>query len=87
MALHRILAARPASPGELLIEFATGESRVFDTRPYQTSDFFRRLADPAYFAQVRVQEGTVTWPDGHDFDPGMVYARSVSPPDVAAPAA
>ena len=73
MALHTITSARPAGDGVLRVRFASGAERLFDTRPYQRSAFFRRLADPAYFAQVRVEAGTVTWPDGHDFDPGTVY--------------
>ncbi len=51
---------------------------MFDTAPYHQSAFFQRLADSGYFARVRVEAGTVVWPEGHDFDPGTVYARSVS---------
>lgn len=79
MALHTIVSARSARPGVLRVRFAMGEERLFDTRPFQQSDFFRRLADPGYFAQVRVRDGTVTWPEGHDFDPGTVYARGTAP--------
>ena len=82
MALHTIVSARSARPGVLRVRFATGEERLFDTRPFQRSDFFRRLADPGYFAQVRVRDGTVTWPEGHDFDPGTVYVRGT---EVGAP--
>ncbi|MDT0630936.1 DUF2442 domain-containing protein [Rubrivirga sp. S365] len=75
MALRTIVSARPAHEGVLHVRFASGEERLFDTRPFQRSDFFQRLADPGYFAQVRVEAGTVTWPEGHDFDPGTVFAR------------
>lgn len=85
MALYQIVAAQPASQpaseGVLRVRFATGEERLFDVRPFLRSDFFRRLADPAYFAQVRVQNGTVTWPDGHDFDAGTVFAQSADAAD------
>ncbi|MEM1116752.1 MAG: DUF2442 domain-containing protein [Bacteroidota bacterium] len=87
MARHTIIEARPTGDGILYVWFASGEERVFDTRPYQRSAFFHRLGDPAYFCQVRVEAGTVTWPDGHDFDPGTVYARSVRPPGDGGPEA
>jgi hypothetical protein len=83
MALRTITAARPTGDGVLRVRFASGEERLFDTRPYQRSAFFRRLADPAYFGQVRVEAGTVTWPEGHDFDPGTVYARGTTAADRA----
>lgn len=80
MALHTILSATPLADGTLRVRFETGEERLFDTRPFLRSEFFQRLADPDYFAQVRVEAGTVTWPDGHDFDPGTVYARAAPTP-------
>jgi hypothetical protein len=79
MALRSIVAALPVSDGVLHVRFAAGEERLFDTRPYQRSAFFQRLADPAYFAQVRVSAGTVAWPEGHDFDPGTIYVRGRDP--------
>lgn len=84
MALHSIIAARPFSEGVLHVRFASGEERLFDTRPYLRSAFFRRLADPAYFAQVRVKAGTVVWPEGHDFDPGTIYVKGTEPGEAAA---
>lgn len=83
MALHSITSAQPAGDGVLRVEFASGEERLFDTRPYQRSAFFQRLSEPGYFAQVRVEAGTVTWPEGHDFDPGTVYLRGTAPDGAA----
>ncbi len=39
---------------------------------------FEPLADPAYFAQVRVDReiGTVTWPNGADMAPETIYERA-----------
>jgi hypothetical protein len=36
------------------------------------------LADPAYFAQVHVDQeiGTVTWPNGFDMAPETLYERA-----------
>ena len=84
MAFYRIVSATPHAAGILRVQFANDEARLFDVRPYMRSDFFRQLDDAGYFAQVRVASGTVTWPNGQDFDPGMVYARSVAPEAAAA---
>jgi hypothetical protein len=42
------------------------------------------LKDPAYFAQVRVDTelGTVTWPNGADLDPDVLYAQVTGRPIV-----
>jgi hypothetical protein len=40
---------------------------------------FAPLRDPAYFSQVRVDAelGTVSWPNGADLDPDVLYGRLV----------
>ncbi|MEM6328145.1 MAG: DUF2442 domain-containing protein [Bacteroidota bacterium] len=82
--VHRITRATVHGPGILHVCFESGEERLFDIRPYLQSDFFRQLEDPHYFAQVRVVDGTVTWPNGHDFDPGTIYVRGTAPVDETA---
>ncbi len=39
---------------------------------------FEPLADPAFFAQVRValEAGTITWPNGVDMAPEPLYAEA-----------
>ena len=39
---------------------------------------FEPLADPAYFAQVRVdpESGTIAWPNGVDMAPELLYAEA-----------
>jgi hypothetical protein len=38
---------------------------------------FEPLKDPAYFSQVHVdpESGSVTWPNGADLDPDVLYTR------------
>ena len=40
---------------------------------------FAPLKDPSYFSQVRVDPelGTVSWPNGADLDPDVLYGRLV----------
>jgi uncharacterized protein DUF2442 len=41
---------------------------------------FAPLADPAIFADVRVDPeiGTITWPNGADLAPGVLYERAAA---------
>lgn len=43
---------------------------------------FIALRDPAYFAQVRVDAeiGTITWPNGADLAPEVLYDRAAAHP-------
>ena len=43
---------------------------------------FTALRDPAYFAQVRVDAeiGTITWPNGADLAPEVLYDRAATHP-------
>ena len=43
---------------------------------------FEPLKDPAYFAQVRVDEdaGTIVWPNGADLDPCELHERVTGVP-------
>jgi len=48
---------------------------------------FAPLRDPGAFAQVRVdpETGTITWPDGADLAPEVLYQRASAHPRQASP--
>ena len=60
----------------LEIEFNTGETRVFDARPYLEKGVFTRLKDPAIFRRAYVAYDTVCWPGNLDIAPETLYDRS-----------
>lgn len=64
----------PLEEYRILVELADGRQGVFDMKPYLEHGVFRELKDPAYFRQVRVAFGAVTWPHGQDIAPETVYA-------------
>jgi hypothetical protein len=60
----------------LELKFSTGETRIFDARPYLEKGVFTRLKDPAMFKQAYVAFDTVCWPGNLDIAPETLYDRS-----------
>ena len=78
-----LLAAQPLSGYRLQLRFADGCEGVVDLAPHlKFSGVFEPLKDPVYFAKVRVDPelGTVTWPNGADLDPDVLYSRLTGKP-------
>ena len=61
---------------QLELKFDTGETRIFDARPYLDKGVFQRLKDPTLFRQVFVAFNTVCWPGNLDIAPETLYDRS-----------
>jgi len=55
--------------------FSDGSSRDVDLKGELRGPVFEPLADPDFFAQVRVDDelGTVVWPNGADLDPLVLH--------------
>ena len=68
----------------LLLEFANGETRLFDVTPYLDKGVFRALRDSAEFAQVQVVDGSVEWLGEIDLSYDTLYLRSVVVQSVSA---
>lgn len=76
--LKDIVAARALGDYRLHLRFEDGVEGVVDLAPdLSFRGVFEPLRDPAYFALVRVDAelGTVTWPNGADLDPDVLYGR------------
>lgn len=61
----------------LILEFDTGEKRVFDLTPLLKVGRFQTLASPEQFNRVTVIFDTVAWENGLDLDPEYLYHQSV----------
>jgi len=61
---------------QLELKFNTGETRLFDARPYLDRGIFQQLKDPALFKQAYVAFDTVCWPGNLDIAPETLYDRS-----------
>lgn len=77
--LHpRILTVKPLPSYRLLIEYETGEHRIFDVKPYLIGDWFGALKDEAVFKTVKPCGTTVEWADGQDIAPHELSELSIS---------
>jgi hypothetical protein len=58
-------------------EFATGEMRRFDMRPYLAYPAFAALSDTNLFMRAHVEYGVVVWNDEIDLSPDTLYLRGL----------
>ncbi len=76
--LKDVVAAEAIGGYLLLLRFEDGVEGVVDMATHLSfRGVFAPLRDPSYFARVRVDAelGSVTWPNGADLDPDVLYGR------------
>lgn len=75
--LRVVVAAEPRQGHRVFVRFDDGVEGEVDLRQVipEFKNLLAPLADPAYVAQVRAdpQAGTITWPNGVDLDPVVLY--------------
>ena len=69
--------AKPIDNSRIEVTFQNGTIGIFDCTPYFKDPFWRSLTEPAFFSQVRVEGGTLTWPNDVDIAPEEVWADAV----------
>ena len=78
--LHNIINAKALPGYKVHVVFDTGESGIFDCSSYLDHPYWKRLSDPAFFRLVRVEYGTLVWPDDIDIAPEDIWERCVRDP-------
>jgi len=65
-----VIGVRPLGDHKLEIEFSDGTigERDFSFIVEKTGSMAQPLKDPSYFARVFIEEGSLTWPNGYDWD-------------------
>jgi hypothetical protein len=73
--LHRVVEVEVVGDHRLRLAFEDGVSGELDASNWDWSGVFVPLRDPAYFAQVTLDEelGTIGWPNGADVAPETLH--------------
>ena len=70
--------------GVFLVDFSTGETRLFDATCLFDMPAFQPLGDPKVLEDFSVEEGVLTWMGGEiDIAPEGLYSRSYEYDSVA----
>lgn len=75
--MESVIKVRTKCDFKMELEFNTGETRIFDVRPYLEKGVFQRLKDVSLFKQAYVAFDTVCWPGNIDIAPETLYDASV----------
>ena len=60
----------------LELGYSNSEMCLFDVKPYLGFGIFIELKDLAYFKSVTTKFDSISWQNGQDFSPEMLYLRS-----------
>ncbi len=74
--LVHVTSVAVAGEHRLRLAFTDGSSGEIDTSDWNWRGVFEPLRDPAFFAQVRLDEqlGTIVWPNGADVAPETLHS-------------
>jgi hypothetical protein len=73
--LPRVAAVRHVREHVLWLRFSDGVEGEINFRDDLRGELFEPLADPAAFARVGIQYGTLAWSNGADWAPETLYDR------------
>lgn len=73
----KVISVKPLPDYNLLVEYATGERRQFDVKPYIMGEWYGALKSLDVFNTVHPCGTTVEWADGQDIAPHELYDLSV----------
>jgi uncharacterized protein DUF2442 len=74
-AIHRVERFDIVGPYTLAVRFEDGTEQRIDFRPVLEGELFGPLRNPNVFNAVSLdtEVGTLTWPNGADFDPATLH--------------
>ncbi len=72
--LIRVQSVEPVEGFRVTIRFTDGSCKEVNLTPYLHGPIFEPMRnDPTIFRSMQVEEGTITWPNGADIDPDVLY--------------
>ena len=69
----KVTKLKPLPGHRLQVIFADGLSGIVDLSKDKFDGILAALADDTYFAQARLEDGVVTWPNGAEIAPDAMY--------------
>jgi hypothetical protein len=77
--LARVNSVEPLEGYKLRVTFTDGVIRVVDFQNDLKGPIFEPLKDLTLFRQVKVEAGTLVWPNGADVCPDVLYYEGIPP--------
>jgi hypothetical protein len=72
--MHQVVFVKAEPDWQLRVVFSDDTSGVVNLKDRLFGPIFEPLKDPAFFAQVHIDEfGVPTWPNGADLAPDALY--------------
>ncbi len=72
MKTNKIIHAQYSEDYKIKVQFKNGLEGIFDMKPYLEIGVFKKLQNQAFFKSMRVNYGTLTWPEEIDIAPDTV---------------
>jgi hypothetical protein len=78
--LVRVKATELLEGFKVRVEFEDGTQKQLDLQPYLRGPIFEPIRDdPIMFQSMKVRDGTITWDNGADIDPDVLYYDDLKP--------
>ena len=78
--LVRVRAVESLDNYSVRVEFEDGTQKELDLKPYLRGPIFTTILDDlTVFKSMKVQDGTITWDNGADIDPDVLYYDHLKP--------
>lgn len=79
--LAAITEAKALDPYRVQVRFQDGTEGIIDlASQIEFTGVFEPLRDPDFFRQVHIDDGALTWPNGADLDPDVLYSQITGAP-------
>lgn len=73
----RIVSFRYCEDYKIEVTFEDGNTAIKDMEPRLNNGIFKALRDKEFFRSAKIENSTVTWPNGADFCPDTLYEETI----------
>jgi hypothetical protein len=72
--LVRVKSVEPLNAFKVLLTFSNGHKKEINLEPYLHGPIFEPIRnDAALFLTMHIEGNTISWPNGADIDPDVLY--------------